>query len=95
MVTCSSCGQEINILEFGYFEEDGLIYCEKCYADKRLKELQTNVVAIRKWLENVKAAIIVELQTAQMDEEKKKVKEKWSRKIPSAWVKEIVGEATA
>jgi NAD-dependent SIR2 family protein deacetylase len=95
MVTCSNCNQEIDTSQFGFFEENGLIYCEKCYADKRFGELRLNIVAIKKWLENVKANIVVELSTAQTDEEKKKVKEKWSKKIPSAWVKEVVGEATA
>jgi hypothetical protein len=89
MVTCSSCNQEIDTSQFGYFTEGDLIYCEKCYANKRFNELKLNIVAIRKWIENVKAAIIVELQTAQTNEEKKKIKEKWKKKIPSAWEGEI------
>jgi hypothetical protein len=89
MVTCSNCGNEINTLEFGYFVEDNLVYCEKCYADKRLKELQTKPEAIKRWLESFKACEIVELQAAQTDEEKKKIKEKWKKKIPSAWETEV------
>jgi hypothetical protein len=89
MPTCSNCNQEIDTGQYGYFEEAGKIYCEKCYANKRFDELKLNVPAIRKWLENVKAAVTIELQTATSDEEKKKVREKWLKKIPTVWEGEI------
>jgi DNA-directed RNA polymerase subunit M/transcription elongation factor TFIIS len=89
MPICSKCRNEIDVSQFGYFAEGNLIYCEKCYADKRFDELKLNITAIKKWLESVKAAVVVELQTAQTDEEKKKVREKWLKKIPTAWEREI------
>ncbi|MEM2534071.1 MAG: hypothetical protein QXK12_08635 [Candidatus Nezhaarchaeales archaeon] len=82
MVTCNTCKKEIDVFEEGYFEENKVIYCEKCYAEKRFKEVDDATKA--KWLENVLAVVRSEMRGLS-EEDKKKVKEKWKKKIPTAF----------
>ncbi|MEM2293272.1 MAG: hypothetical protein QXX41_08350 [Nitrososphaerota archaeon] len=86
MVTCSKCRKEIDVFEEGYFEENKVVYCEKCYAEKRFNEVDDVVKA--KWLENVLDTVKSEVRGLNA-EDKGKIKEKWKRKIPSAFTPHV------
>jgi hypothetical protein len=70
-------GHEIYTVLEGHFEEAGIIYCEKCYAEKRAKELTPKQV--EEWFNLTKAIINAEIQISHDAEG---IKEKWANRMP-------------
>ena len=89
MLKCAVCGKEIDVFEEGYFEEGGLIYCEKCYADKRWREVDEETK--RKWRENIEAVWGSWMkQKGLTDEERAKRREYVKKfKVPKLLEKEV------
>ena len=79
MLICKGCNKPINPLdpECGYFiERDGSIYCEKCYAEKRWKEVDDRTK--NEWIRNVlncfpELSIFKEIRTEENEKEVKTV----------------------
>lgn len=94
-IRCKKCKLDINPhdKECGYFQENNKIYCEKCYANKRFKEVEDK----SKWLEdtqnlintNTKVHILMrkiptEWESLITNQEKvKKIKDKWLKLYPN------------
>jgi len=86
---CTACDREINVDEEGHFREAGLIYCEKCYANKRWAEVDAETK--RKWREQVRI-LVNEIKRIVPPEERKKALALLKRKIPSATEDELKNE---
>jgi hypothetical protein len=66
-------------------------YCEKCYANKRAKELPPDALA--KWRADVRRIAALEVAAAP-PEEKERVRARWKARLPSAWEGDVeAGEA--
>jgi hypothetical protein len=102
MPKCSVCGKEIGPDE-GYFSEPAgatvvgaqaeTIYCEKCYANKRVKELPPDAAA--RWRAEAHRIAALEISTAPPDQ-KERIKARWKARLPTDWEGDVeAGEEAA
>jgi len=86
---CTVCDREINTLEEGYFIEAGTVYCTKCYANERWREVDAETK--RKWREQIRI-LVNEARRIEELEERKRALVLLKKKVPEELEDEVPEE---